>query len=453
MLLFRKIILLYLFLLCTVGVVGQINVTEIEQQFGKGELVLKKRISIRFFLDKESNTYKAKVNHQVQKIVINNKNETKNGLIQIPFNEFQELKLLRARYFELDSIGNKILKENVKVKYADVKDYFINNIFYSDLKVKQFKCSVDLKDTYLVDYSYELIYSDLKFLTSFYFQNHFEGVQDVKITVFKNPHINFSIYPYHVSDIEISESDKQISYQGLKLKRYKESEFSIGGSYYLPHIVLSVHHVIIEEDTTTVLNTIDDLYNWYYSLINQLEPDTAVINNLCKTIINDNDDDVVKIDKIFKWVQQNINYVAFENGIAGFKPMEADRVAYLKFGDCKGIANLLVNLLKAAGFDARHVWLGTKSIQYNYDIPSLVVDNHMICGLFFENKIYYLDGTSKTAFWNNVPSHIEGKEVLIGNGNYYTIGTIKESSAHENNIRIKGVLDLTVKNPIGYIRS
>lgn len=439
-------IFIYLsFVLFSSQLIGQIDLSKYEKDFGKNLTTIKKKINISFVYDENSHSYMAKVKHQIQRLYIGNKD--KSGLVQVPFNKFQKLKLSSARYFRIDSLGKKILLENVKVKYSDEKNFFINNIFYSDFKVKQFKCSLSLPDNYLVTYSYEVLYKDLKFLNSFFFQYNAEAVEDVEISIKKNSNVKFSIYDFNLKGIDKIESDSYIKYTGKNLSRYKSSSVSVSGNYYLPHIIISVDETNNDGETIQILKSTDDLYEWYNSLIKELKPDMSYINNLANSIIGNSTDDSEKIDKIFRWVQNNVQYVAFEDGIAGFKPDEADNVAKSKFGDCKGIANLLVNLLKSQGLNAKHAWLGTRSKNYDYNIPSLVVDNHMICGLEFNNKMYFLDGTSKSVTWLKAPSHLEGKQVLVAKDNAYEILTIEKSNPLDNVIDITGVLDLSKSQP------
>jgi len=434
-----------LFVLVGANLSGQIDIAQYEKDFGKGETTLKKRISISFEYNEVDKAYHAKVLHRYDKLYLGG--GYANGLVQVPFNLYQDLKLLKARYFRINKDGEKTLLENVKVKYADTKDYFIKNIFYSDLKVKQFKCSVDLPENYYVSYQYEETYKDLKFLTSFYFQRATEGVEDVEIVIKKNENIDLTVYEFNLDAIKKVEDEVSIKFSGDNLKRFDPTKKSVGGSYYLPHVIVSVNSTKANGKTKEVLKSTDNLYAWYNSLISELRPNEAYLDKLAKSIIGSTSGQEEKIEKIFQWVQNNIQYVAFEDGIAGFKPTESHEVANLKFGDCKGMANLLVGLLKSQGFDAMHAWIGTRSNNYSYDIPSLVVDNHMICGLNLNNKVYYLDATSKTAVWNVAPSHLEGKEVMLGNGGSYQIATIDRSNPEQNKINITGSIDLQTERP------
>ena len=431
------------FVLLGFNLAGQIEIDQYQSKFGKGETTLKKKINISFEYSEKDKTYIAKVAHRYDKLYIGG--SYANGIVRVPFNSFQEVDLERARYFKINKEGEKVLLENVKVKFADVKDYFIQNIFYADLKVKQFNCSVELPSDYLISYSYEVKYNDLKFLTSFFFQDNDEAVEEVEIKIKKDEHVDFSIFEFNLDEIKKEEDGSYVKYSGKNLKRVKATNASVKGNYYLPHIIVSVGEFKSQGKTTEVLKSTDSMYKWYNSLINELRPDEAGIDKMASAITKNASSDKDKINDIFTWVQNNVQYVAFEDGIAGFKPTEAHKVASLKYGDCKGMANLLVNLLKAEGLDARHAWIGTRSNDYNYSIPSLVVDNHMICGLKFDNKMYYLDATSKSASWTSPPSHIEGKEVMVANQDAYEIYTIQKSAPKQNELLLTGSIDLNTK--------
>ncbi len=434
-----------LFALLSNNLIGQIDSDDYQKRFGNGTISLKKKINIAFIYNEAAKQYTAKVSHKYEELYVNDENS--NGLTQVPFNEFQKLNLEKARYFKLDSLGNKKLIENVKVKYADVKDYFINNIFYSDLKVKQFNCSVDLPETSVLNYAYHMYYKDLKFLNSFYFQNTDEAIEEVEISIKKDPNVQFSIFEFNLDGITKTEDENYIRFKGKNLKRFKPNYASVNRSYYLPHIILSVGEIKTKKSVEKVLKSTDDLYAWYKSLIDELKPNKEILQKIAASIVEGETSDTKKIEKIFKWVQNNIQYVAFENGIAGFKPSEAHDVASVKYGDCKGMANLLVGLLKTQGFDARHAWIGTRANNYDYSIPSLVVDNHMICALNFNDKMYYLDGTSKSATWNKVPAHIEGKQVLVSNKDTFLVATIDKSKPEFNALSITGKIDLAKPIP------
>lgn len=122
---------------------------------------------------------------------------------------------------------------------------------------------------------------------------------------------------------------------------------------------------------------------------------------------------IEKVKAIYYWVQDNVRYIAFEDGLAGFKPEKAQEVLRRKYGDCKGMANLTKELLKASGFDSRLCWIGTHHIAYDYSTPSLAVDNHMICAVVLNGRRYFLDATEKYIPLNEYAERIQARQVLI----------------------------------------
>ena len=119
---------------------------------------------------------------------------------------------------------------------------------------------------------------------------------------------------------------------------------------------------------------------------------------------------------IYDWVQQNINYIAFEDGYGGFIPRSSDLVFKRKFGDCKDMANLLKKMLEIAGFKEVYLtWIGTRDRPYTYEeLHTPMVDNHMITVVKNENEIFYLDATNANAPFGYPSSFIQGKQALVG---------------------------------------
>ena len=129
--------------------------------------------------------------------------------------------------------------------------------------------------------------------------------------------------------------------------------------------------------------------------------------------------DVDKIKAIYYWVQDNVRYIAYEDGYSGYIPSSAQDVLAKKYGDCKGMANLLTEMMKLSGYDAHFTWIGTRHIPYPQSTPALCVNNHAICTLNYGGKSYYLDGTESYVPFGENAFRIQGKEVMIANGDKF----------------------------------
>lgn len=71
-----------------------------------------------------------------------------------------------------------------------------------------------------------------------------------------------------------------------------------------------------------------------------------------KTLVASEPDTYSKVQKLYRYMQQNTRYVADEYAIAGFQTFEAKDVCKTGYGDCKGLVNYLKALLKAADIKA-----------------------------------------------------------------------------------------------------
>ncbi len=233
-----------------------------------------------------------------------------------------------------------------------------------------------------------------------------------------------------------------ITYTITDLPASKKERNSPGPSYIEPHILVLSKSASPQGNNFTFFTTVKEQYDWYRTLVKDLSNDEAVLKAKSLDITQGLTGDMDKIKAIFYWVQNNIRYLAFEDGIAGFRPEKANEVLRKKYGDCKGMAHLTKELLKAAGYDARLCWIGTNHIAYDYTTPTLSVDNHMICALNFKGKLYFLDATENYLPLNEYAERIQGRPVLIEDGEKYILTNVPTTTFSQNLDAEKRVLSI-----------
>ena len=336
----------------------------------------------------------------------------------------------RNYYNDKSSIEYYSLKSDKGKSYQHDKacgHHRSGDIFYSDAQICGYKFNMDFKGQ-AVDFNSKTVYSDPRYLTKVFF--HDELPTSERTIVIKVPSwANIEPMEVNFEDYNISKSvqkgeETTYTYVLKDAEALGQAENAPGSLLYLPHILLLTKSYQHKSDNISVLSSTDDLYNWYHTLTSQLGYEDAGISAMVQELTAGLDTDMEKAEAIYYWVQDNIKYIAFENGLAAFKPEEASKVFYNRYGDCKGMANLTKTMLRMAGFDARLTWIGTNRIPYTYDIPSLAVDNHMICTLFMNGQRYVLDPTEK---YNPIGQHaerIQGKQILIEDGDNYTIDRV-----------------------------
>ncbi len=330
------------------------------------------------------------------------------------------------------------ISKNYNVGYAIDRSASSSEIFSDDSRVKYFNIGfTGYGDVTRVET--EKKYLDSKYLTSIYFHSWFPAKE--KVIRIKVPDwLQLDIREFNFENYKITKQktqDKNATVYTFKLQNtvaMKNESRSLGAAYEWPHLVLVVKAFSGEGKTEKGFGDVGDLYNWYKYLykkcVNKPDELKAKVTELTKGKTTDID----KVKSIFYWVQDNIRYIAFEDGLAGFVPATAQEVYKAKYGDCKGMANLMTEMLKLAGLEAYMTWIGTRHIPYDYTLPSLAVDNHCISTVYLGGKEYFLDGTEKYIPFGEYAWRIQGKEVLIGKGEKYEVKKVPVLDKDKNKI-------------------
>lgn len=354
-------------------------------------------------------------------------------------------------YDNYSSWGNKVQTLNKKGKPSgaislEEKGVMISGIFHHDVRRHEF--SLREKQNKCYGYLGEKKYKKLHYFNKLYISERYPVLKcEVTLRIPKGVEIdvhefNFEQDKINKEIVEVGKNRHHV-YTFEEVEPYVHESNILGKSWIMPHFVFNIKSYTKADKRVTFFETTNDIYSWYKELIEDLDDEVTDLKEKSLEIIQGKENDIEKVKALFYWVQKNIRYLAYEDGIAGFKPEKASQVLYDKYGDCKGMANLLTVMLKSVGYDARRTWLGTKHLVYDYSIPSLVVDNHMITSLFLNDTIYYLDPTEKYIGLNCLAERIQGQEVMIENGDtpLFKKIPIKTESQNIRNIRKKITID------------
>ncbi|HEY8969013.1 MAG TPA: transglutaminase domain-containing protein [Puia sp.] len=346
--------------------------------------------------------------------------------------------------------GVKIFVNGSRDRSIQPKDdyYSSGDFFYSDERVYYFSLPFVKKGT-TSEVDMEKTTLDPRYFTTVYFpEEQTVRQKTVEIVVPKWMHVDIremNFAGYAITKGHQSDDRKGVdvyTYTIKDLLPFKSEENSPGPSYVYPHLLILSKYADLKTGKQQYFNELKDQYAWYRSLVLQVNNDAAVMKAKATEITKGITGDLDKVKAVYQWVQENIRYIAFENGMAGFRPEKAQEVLSKKYGDCKGMANLTKNLLTALGFDARLCWIGTDHIAYDYSTPSMAVDNHMICALNYQGKFYFLDATESYIGFGQYAQRIEGRQVLIENGNSYLLQRIPTPAYEQNEVHHKYDLQL-----------
>ncbi|KAB8153093.1 DUF3857 domain-containing protein [Kordia sp. TARA_039_SRF] len=330
------------------------------------------------------------------------------------FDSFTKIEDIEAVTYLPDS-GKKL-----EVDYIETKHEFDDGIFYSDQQTKNFTFPGVTKGA-ITDLKYKEVINEPHFLGLFRFGTYAPTEKAVlRIEFPKNVEIGFK--EFHTENISINFQKEEKKNHNIytwtteNVAKFSAEDDAEAALYHLPHIILHIKNYTENGKTIPILNNVNDLYSWYASLAKQVdESDLKKVYEIAEDIAKKYKTNREKAEAIYNWVQENITYVAFEDGLGGFIPRGAASVCKNRYGDCKDMANLLYVMLNHVGIPAYRTWIGTRDRPYLYDeVPTPMVDNHMITATVIDNDTIFIDGTDSYVNFGMPSSFTQTKEALIG---------------------------------------
>jgi hypothetical protein len=380
-----------------------------------------------------------------------NRNSTINESVNYSY--FQDLISLKA-YTVLPNQKKIVVKDFV------TQSLLGENVFFDDLKAKSFVFpAVCAGAKTVVDYTEHL--KEVKLLGSYYFNAAMPVVQ-TDFTVITSPdiEIGYKVFGHAVIDFKktIVNQKNVYHWRAKDLKPLKNEEKTAKKQDDEPHIIV---YLLPKIATHTQKNTNKDLaistspnlhpialtnlYAWYYQMAQKAQQNqNTYLDSLVNHITKNSSTDYQKAEKLYEWVQKNIRYIAFEDGLGGFIPRKPVEVCQKRYGDCKDMANLLFHLAKAAHLETYLVWVGTRNVPYKYtELAVPLVDNHVVTAFWLNNQYVFADATTDYLPFGMPSDFIQGKEGLLSiDSANYKIVHIPTIAAKENNYR--EVLNLQV---------
>jgi transglutaminase-like putative cysteine protease len=337
------------------------------------------------------------------------------------FNELEDLQ-------GCTMIPNGNSYKTIKTKISKTVPSESESVFYDDSKETQVNFT-NLQRGAKTSLKYTLLHSEIHLLPKFFFQN-FLPMQEAtfSITYPKGMDLESVMEGAQVSwvkkTVEETKKTVTVTWKATDVPRAKLFDDAPSFSYYSPHILVYIksYKDPRTDETVDVLKDPDALYKYVSGFVKNVnKTEDAGIKEKVTALTKDSKTDADKAAAIYKWVQSNVRYIAFEDSLGGFIPREAGLVYRRRFGDCKDMSSLLRGMCRAAGLDARYVWIGTRAIPYSLKstpIPGLF--NHMICAVKINNEWVFLDGTDNILPYGAIPNAIQGKDALIsGDANHY----------------------------------
>lgn len=391
----------------------KVNVSQLKAKFPNDEMAYLNR-SEKINVDLVNGNLQIDVLHQEDRVFLDERASVWADE-RIYFSDaFQEIKDLEAISYIPEKTG---FKQTPVTDFKTERPSPGGGIFFDDMQVKKFTFP-GAKQGGIGTVSYTERLKNPYMLSGFVFGNYVPVLNsEFSVTFPSTVKVSYKTYG-DMKGIVFSKTAQNgkttYTWKAQNLKASPLETESVSLRHYVPQVFLFIESYTANGQTVEVLGDVQKLFNYYKSLVKDLnKKPNATLQTLTDSLTRGKTE-LEKIKSIYYWVQDNVKYIAFEEGLGGFIPRQAADVCQKRYGDCKDMASLTSAMLNLAGIPAYLVWIGTRDIPYRYvENPSMSVDNHMIAAVKRNGQWQFLDATDDRIDFGLPTSHIQGKEAMV----------------------------------------
>ncbi len=318
--------------------------------------------------------------------------------VLIHFGELETISEIKASY-QLFGKWKKLAKKN----------FITNNIFtssfYDGMKETTLKFPF-IEGGYPFQYAYKKETSDLLFLASLRFRDTdiidtFHYTIQLPVTHKLHYQMEDSLKQSNLVEINSFQKNEMMVYEFVGIPK-KEGNYPTTNSATIRMMVVPIDR-----------DPFDHYNDWYQNLVRPKANLSSANKKFFIEKVADKETDKEKVETIFNTIKDRTSYIAFEDGIGAVQPRDVNKIFTAQQGDCKDMSNLLVEALKAVGYDAKIALSSTIGHPFKLDFPSVSSANHAICVLQLGDEWLYLDATEDAGFFGMRSRQIQGRSVFV----------------------------------------
>lgn len=315
----------------------------------------------------------------------------------------------------LDAFGNEIKK----IKRKDFKDQSAvdGGTLFSDGRILYLEYT-PIQYPYTVIYESEVETSTTAFVPQWFpINNYYLSLEKSILNVKFPENLGFRKKEFNFLNFNVTktlDSSTQISYEAKSILAQKYEEYSTGFSEIVPKVMLGLENFNLEGVDGTAKNW-DEFGKWYSDkiLTGTMNLPSETITKM-KTLVGEEKDPIEKAKKIYNYVQEKSRYVSIQVGIGGWKPMLANDVDRLGYGDCKALSNYTRALLDAVDVPSYNTLLYGDSEKRHIRADFVSQQgNHMILAIPNGDNYIFLECTSQDNPFGYQANFTDDRDVLV----------------------------------------
>jgi len=325
-------------------------------------------------------------------ITILNKAGDEYAEMQEFYDKFSSISNIKASLY--DASGKKIKD----YKSSEIKDQLSSDGFslFQDNRVKLLKF-VNNSYPFTIEYSFTQDFNGLLYFPTWRDIKGFGVSVEKSVNIIqknKNYQLRYLISKGLKTDSTIIGDKVRYKWESVNIPAISREPMSIGIDNVSSWVKASPNE--FEYDNTTGnFDTWKNFGSWIYKLNeggNKLPEATRL---MVQNLIKDAKTTKEKIKILYNYLQQNTRYVSVQLGVGGFRPILAEKVAQVNYGDCKALSNYMKALLNEAGIPSNLIVIGNGMPSLNTNYSSIGQANHMILCVPLAKDTTFLECTSQ----------------------------------------------------------
>jgi hypothetical protein len=325
-------------------------------------------------------------------------------------------------------------KTTIESIQATVFDAFGNEI--KKIKRKDFKdqCATDggtvfseSRYVYLdytpTQYPFTIIYESESETSTTAFIPQWFALNDYQLSVEKSvlnvnypDGLGFKKMEFNFSNFKINktvDTATQLSYVATNILAQKQEDYSPTYSIF-PKVMMGLELFHLE-DVDGNAKSWKEYGQWYSDKIltgtTELPEETK---EKMKKLVGDEKDPIKKAEMVYKYMQEKSRYVSIQVGIGGWKPMLANDVDRLGYGDCKALSNYTKALLNAVDVPSYNTLLFGDRNKHNIQSDFVSMQgNHMILAIPNGDNYVFVECTSQDIPFGYQANFTDDRDVLV----------------------------------------
>lgn len=346
--------------------------------------------------------------------VFNEKGADDFSCFQSFYDQFHKLKHIQGVLY--DSVGKKLQT----LKKSDIKDYSAFDRSYEVTDDRQKEACFN-KKAYTYPYTIEFSYTEESSNGMFYplwYPVAFEhtGIEHSTFSVVMPEGISFRYKEVSMlQKVSVKKEEKSTTYSwsisGVAPLEFED--YKVNGQ--LPVLITAPNDFRVQ-DYSGNASSWKEIATFYRTLNADRDQLPEATRQTVKALIENETDELKKIEKLYTYMQSTKRYVSIQLGIGGWQAMKASEVDLKGYGDCKALSNYMIALLKEAGIKAYPVLIigGQSYYRTQEDFPNFQF-NHLIACVPMIKDTLWLECTSQEGAMGYLSNFTSNRKGLVIN--------------------------------------